>query len=97
MRPCVEVKTQKYYTHMSLMLLRHIVVLNVKLATETKCARWGLKNPSPREMLLNYTHLHQSLLSIVYCFSESGHLVLARSNISLILAGLGPPGSNCVG
>ena len=39
MQLCGEVKTQsqKYYTNMSLMLLRHIAVVDVKLGKETHC------------------------------------------------------------
>ena len=47
------------------------------------------------EMLLNYIHLYQRLLSIVSWFSKSGPLVLDRSKISFILTGLGPQGSKC--
>ena len=39
--------SQKYYTNMSLMLLLHIGVVDVKLAKETHCTRWGLRSSSP--------------------------------------------------
>ena len=45
----------------------------------------------------NHRYLHETLLSIVSWFSESGHLFLARSKISHILARLGSPGSKYVG
>ena len=49
MRPCSKVKTHKskYYTNMSLMLLLHIGVVDVKLAKETHCTMWGLRSSSP--------------------------------------------------
>ena len=39
--------SQKYYINMSLMLLRHISVVDVKLAKETHCKRWGLRSSCP--------------------------------------------------
>ena len=39
--------SQKYYTNTSLMLLRHTGVVDVKLAKETNCTKWGLRSSSP--------------------------------------------------
>ena len=53
MRPCGLVKTlsQKYYTNMSLMLCRNTGVVDVKLAKETHCIRWGLRSSSPLKVV----------------------------------------------
>ena len=53
MRPCGLVKTlsQKYCTNMSLMLCRNTGVVDVKLAQETHCIRWGLRSSSPLKVV----------------------------------------------
>ena len=99
MRACGLVKTlsQKYYTNMSLMLCRNTGVVDVKLAKETHCIRWGLRSWSPLKVVAIQTiDIFIRLLSTVSRFSEWEHPFLARSKISHILTGLGPPGSKCV-
>ena len=65
MRHCGEVRTsQKYYSkNMSLMLLRQIVVADVKLAQLHKVEVMEFK-PSESCCQSNYRYLHQRLLSI---------------------------------
>ena len=43
----VKTQSQKYYTNIFLMLLRHVGVVDVKLAKETHCTRWGLRSSRP--------------------------------------------------
>ena len=53
---------------------------------------WEFKPPE-RFCHWNHRYLHQRLSSKVSWVSESGNLLLVRSKISHVLAGLDPPGS----
>ena len=83
---------------MSLMLLLHIGVVDVKLAKETHCTRWGLRSSSPLRVVAIQTIdiFNEAVIYSIMIFFQDICFWLGLNKISHILASLGPPGSNCV-